>query len=183
MVADDVSSAWLVHGERIVYDNEWVRVLLADVELPDGARFEHHVIKLRAAAMVVLIDGQHRVLLVWRHRFVADRWGWELPGGLVDDDESPADAAARELLEEVGYTARTLRHVARFQPMVGMVDSWHDVYVGEGPRRVAEPTEQSEIARMEWVPLGRIPALIACGDIWNSGTLVGVLHVIADRSA
>lgn len=111
--------------------------LLTDVELPDGDRFEHHVIKLRAAAMVVLIDDQDRVLMMWRHRFVSDRWGWEIPGGLVDEGEDPEETALRELLEETGYRPKTVRHVTRFQPMVGMVDSWHDVFVGEGAQKVA----------------------------------------------
>ena len=179
---DDTSTAWLVHGERIIYDNEWIRVFLTDVELPDGDRFEHHVVKLKAAAMTALIDPQDRVLLMWRHRFVSDRWGWELPGGLVDEGEDPEDTALREILEEVGYRPKTLRHVARFQPMVGMVDSWHDVFVGEGAVKIAEPTEKTEMARMEWVPLSSIMEKIAEGEIWNSGTLVALLYVLAERS-
>jgi 8-oxo-dGTP pyrophosphatase MutT (NUDIX family) len=178
---DDTSSAWVVHGERIIYDNEWMRVFLTDVELPDGDRFEHHVIKLHAAAMTVLIDDQDRVLMMWRHRFVSDRWGWEIPGGLVDPGEDPEETALRELLEETGYQPATFRHVARFQPMVGMVDSWHDVFVGEGATQVAQPTETTEMARMEWVPLADIPGLIAKGRIWNSGVLIGLLHVLASR--
>ncbi|UGQ14286.1 NUDIX hydrolase [Yinghuangia sp. ASG 101] len=179
---EDTSSAWVVHGERIIYDNEWMRVFLTDVELPDGDRFEHHVIKLRAAAMVVLIDDQDRVLMMWRHRFVSDRWGWEIPGGLVDEGEDPEETALRELLEETGYRPKTFRHVSRFQPMVGMVDSWHDVFVGEGAEKIADPTEVTEMARMEWVPLADIPGLIAKGRIWNSGVLIGLLHVLASRN-
>jgi len=178
---DDTSSAWLVHGERIIYDNEWIQLLLTDVELPDGERFESHVAKLKAAAMTALIDPQDRVLLMWRHRFVSDRWGWELPGGHVDEGEDPEDAALRELLEEVGYRPKTLRHVARFQPMVGMIDSWHDVFVGEGAEKIAEPTEKTEMARMEWIPLSTIMAKIANGEIWNSGALVALLYVLAER--
>ena len=62
--------------------------------------------------MTVLLDEQDRVLLLWRHWLVPDRWGWELPGGLVDDDEEPADAAMRELEEETGYRA------GRVEPLI-----------------------------------------------------------------
>jgi NUDIX domain len=46
-----------------------------------------------AAAMVIVLNGTDRVLMMWRHRFVIDRWVWELPGGYLDPDEDPAVCA------------------------------------------------------------------------------------------
>ena len=40
--------------------------------------------------------------MLWRHRFITDSWGWEIPAGGVDAGETPEDAAAREVLEETG---------------------------------------------------------------------------------
>jgi 8-oxo-dGTP pyrophosphatase MutT (NUDIX family) len=58
----------------------------------------------RKAARVVLLDGQGRILLL-RARDPADPtkppW-WEIPGGGMERDETSADAARRELLEETG---------------------------------------------------------------------------------
>ena len=118
-------------------------------------------------------------LLLRRHRFVQDRWGWELPGGLIDEGEEPAETAVRELEEETGYRAGQVEHLITFQPMVGMVDSEHVVFVGRAPEKVAEPTEVNEIERMEWVPLASVPQLIAAGEIWNAGSLVALLQLIA----
>lgn len=95
----------------------------------------------------MLLDDQDQVLMLWRHRFVPDRWGWELPGGLVDADEEPADAAARELEEETGYRAAQVEHIATFQPMPGMIDAEHFVFVGTNAKRVGDPTDLSEAAR------------------------------------
>jgi 8-oxo-dGTP pyrophosphatase MutT (NUDIX family) len=149
-----------------------------DVELPDGERFWHHVVRLPRAAMMVLVDAQHRVLLLWRHRFVRNRWGWELPGGLVDEREEPARTAARELEEETGYRAARVRHLITFEPMVGMVASEHVVFHGRDPVMIGGPAEVNEADRMEWVPLAAVPGLIAAGEIWNAGTLVALMRLL-----
>jgi 8-oxo-dGDP phosphatase len=172
------ASRWKTFGERVIYDNPWVWLGQVDVELPDGERFWHHVVRLHRAAMMVLVDDQDRVLLLWRHRFVQDRWGWELPGGLIDEGEEPAETAVRELEEETGYRAGRVEHLITFQPMVGMVDSEHVVFVGRDPVKAGEPTETTEIERMEWVPLASVPGLITAGEIWNSGTLVALLRLL-----
>ena len=127
----------------------------------------------------MLLDEQDRVLLLWRHRLVQDQWGWELPGGLVDDDEEPADAAVRELEEETGYRAGGVEPLITFQPMVSTADSEQFAYVARKPERIGEPTEvNEEVARMEWVPLASVPGLIAAGDLWESGALVALMQVL-----
>jgi 8-oxo-dGTP pyrophosphatase MutT (NUDIX family) len=103
----------------VIYDNPWEWLGQVDVELPDEEQFWHHVVRLHRAAMMVLLDEQDRVLLPWRHRFVQDRWWWELPGGLIDEGEEPAETAAREL-EETGYRAGRVEHLITFQPMVSL---------------------------------------------------------------
>ena len=175
----DSASQWKTFGERTIYDNPWVWLGQIDVELPGGERFWHHVVRLPRATVIVLLDDQQRVLLMWRHRFVQDRWGWELPGGLIDEGEEPSETAARELEEETGYRAGRVEHLVMFQPMVGMVDSEHVVFVGRDPEKVGEPTDVNEVARLEWVPLASIPGLAAEGKIWSAGTLVGLLQLIA----
>ena len=55
---------WTVHGERALYDSDWVRLTLVDVEIPGEARFEHHVVRsTRAAAGAVVHDPDRGVLL------------------------------------------------------------------------------------------------------------------------
>ena len=180
--ARDGSSRWRTFGERTIYDNPWVWLGQIDVELPGGERFWHHVVRLHRAAMMVLVDERDRVLLLWRHRFVQDKWGWELPGGLIDEGEEPSETAVRELEEETGYRAGRVEHLVTFQPMVGMVDSEHFVFVGRDPEKIGKPTEATEVERMEWVPLAEVARLIDSGAIWNSGSLVALLKLLAAQA-
>ncbi|MGY4907101.1 NUDIX domain-containing protein [Streptomyces sp. 900116325] len=172
---------WQIHGERTVYDNRWVKLTLVDVEPPGVERFEHHVVRLHHVAIAAVVDDQDRVLMLWRYRFVADKWGWELPGGIVDESEDPHAAALREVEEETGWRPDSLDHVVTFQPMIGMVDSPHEIYVGRGAQHVSDPTDIEVAGHIAWVPLSDIPRLMARDELMGSGTLVALLHLLASR--
>ncbi|NUP18539.1 MAG: NUDIX domain-containing protein [Streptomyces sp.] len=174
---------WQIHGERMLYDNQWVKLSLVDVEPPGVERFEHHVVRLHHVAIAAVLDDQDRVLMLWRYRFVPESFGWELPGGIVDDAEDAAQAALREVEEETGWRPDSLEHVVTYQPMVGMVDSPHEIYVGRGAKHIGEPTDAEESGHVAWVPLADIPGLMERGELLGSGTLVALLHVLASRAA
>src|ERR1035437_8223803 len=95
---------WQTFGERTVYDSAWMRVTLVDVAVPGHGRVDHHVLRMPAfASGTVVHDPARGLLLLWRHRVITDSWGWEIPAGRIDPGESPAEAAARETLEETGW--------------------------------------------------------------------------------
>ena len=180
-MGDADEGRWEVVDSRPIYSNEWINVAMADVVLPSGERITHHMVLMPAAAMTVVFnDDDDAILMSWRHRFVPDVWNWELPGGIVDQGEEPAETAAREIVEETGYRPRNLAHLTSFEPMIGMVTSPHHVFVAHGAERVAEPTEHDE-GRFEWVPLDKVRTLIAAGEVRNAGALVGLLYCLAIR--
>jgi 8-oxo-dGTP pyrophosphatase MutT (NUDIX family) len=173
---------WVVHGERVVDDTPHVRVSLADVELPNGGRFTQYVFRMRRCAMTAVLDDEgERVLLMRRHRFIVDRWVWELPGGYVDDGEDPVTAAAREVEEETGWRPRRIEYVLSCQPMIGNADYPQDLYLAHGAELAGEP-EGDETAEVRWVALDETPGMIASGEILGAITVIGVQHVLLGRA-
>lgn len=173
-------TGWTRHGERLVYDNRWVRVTLVDVERPDGQREDYHVVHLDPIAVALVVDERERALMLWRYRFPVDQWGYELPGGLVDAGETPAAAAARETLEETGWRPLgTAEHLLRFEPLPGQLSAPIDAFLWRRADRLGEPTDREEAGRVEWVPLDRVPELARRGELLGSGALVPLLfHLI-----
>lgn len=175
---------WETFGERTVYDSPWVRVSLVDVEVPGHGRLDHHVVRFPAhAAGTVVHDPQRGLLLLWRHRFVTDTWGWEIPAGRLEPDESAQDAAARETLEETGWRPGPLRPLVTYHPANGSSDQTFHVFVADGATYVGEPSDPSESERIAWVPLDEVRALVRDGGIGDGLTLTGVLRFLLDAPA
>jgi 8-oxo-dGTP pyrophosphatase MutT (NUDIX family) len=169
---------WHIHGEVEAWGNPWLSVRKLDVEQPDGERIDYHAVRLKHVAAAVVTDGEGRVLLMWRHRFLTDRWAWELPMGLIEPGESPAEAAAREVEEETGWRVGELEELVYSEPAAGIMDSAHHVFLATEAVRIGEPTELNESDRIEWIPLADVPAMIARREIVSGITLVGLQQVL-----
>jgi 8-oxo-dGTP pyrophosphatase MutT (NUDIX family) len=171
---------WTVHGERSIYDSEWVRLALVDITVPGHGRFEHHVVRVpNEAAGTVVHDPGRGVLLLWRHRFITDTWGWEIPAGRIDPGETAADAAAREALEETGWRVSGLSPLVTYQPTNGLSDQRFHLVVATGADHVGPPTDPGESQRIEWVPVDEVAAIARRGDMPDGLSLTAILYALA----
>ena len=104
---DPTGTRWKVFGSRSsLQESAGWTLEFFDVETPGGARFEHHVLRMQRVAVVLVIDDAERLLMLRRHRFIDDSWGWEVPVGIVEPTEEPMHAALREVREETGWVCQ-----------------------------------------------------------------------------
>ncbi|MFJ8947096.1 NUDIX hydrolase [Streptomyces sp. NPDC102395] len=169
---------WAKQNERTVYENRWFSVNLADVELPDGRHLDHFLIRLRPVAVATIVNEADEALLLWRHRFITDSWGYELAAGVVEDGEDVVRAAARELEEETGWRPGPLHHLMSVEPSNGLTDAVHHIYWADRGEYAGPPVDDFESDRREWVPLKRVPDLVARGEVpaANMAAALMLLH-------
>ena len=171
---------WTVHGERSLYESEWLRLVLVDVEITGHERFEHHVVRMPdQAAGTIVRDLDRGVLLLWRHRFITDTWGWEIPAGRIDPGETPEQAAAREALEETGWEPNAVRPLMRYQPTNGLSDQVFHIFVADGATHRGDPEDPGESERVEWVSIDDLRRLVQRGEMLDGLSLTAVCYALA----
>ncbi|MFE3456150.1 NUDIX domain-containing protein [Nocardiopsis aegyptia] len=172
---------WTVHSEKSLYTDPWIDLRIAEVELPGGRRIAHRLLRRPPGAGAVVCDDQDRVLLLWRHRFITDTWGYEIPMGGVLPGESTMAAAARETEEETGWRPGPLRPLLYAQPSNGLTDSEHHVFVTDSAERVGAPTDHWESERITWLPLARVPELVRERTLVSGTSMNALLYLYATR--
>ncbi|GAA4864237.1 NUDIX hydrolase [Saccharopolyspora cebuensis] len=178
--SEPVLTTWTIHGEKLLDDTRRLKLSVASVELPDGVTFEQYVLRMPKAAMTVVVDSGH-VLMIWRHRFILDKWVWELPGGYVDPDEDPALTAAREVEEETGWRPLSVEPFGAFQPITGTADFENLLFLAEGAEDTGAAADVNETARVAWIDLDEVPAMVARGEIPGAAAQVALFKLLAAR--
>ena len=173
---DPPAGTWVARDDTLIYDSPWVRLVTTDVTMPDGTRLDHHVVRLPrpAAGTIIVRDGC--VLLLYRHRFVTDTWGWEIPAGAVDAGETVAEAAVREAAEEAGWRPSTVRPLCSFNPANGVLDQVFHIFVSDDAVDTGGPTDANEAARIEWHEFAAVRAMLLDGRINDGLSFGGLLY-------
>jgi 8-oxo-dGTP pyrophosphatase MutT (NUDIX family) len=108
---------WRVLDEEHLQHCKVFDVHRATMESPQtGDRHPFYRIESPAWVNVVALTPDETLVMVRQFRQGSRLVTLEIPGGIVDPGETPAEAAARELLEETGYRAGRLESLGSINP-------------------------------------------------------------------
>lgn len=128
---------------------------------------------------VIAVTPDKRVVLIRQYRAGADEVCLEIPGGMVDRGESPADAAARELLEETGYTASCWQPLGRVSPNPAIHTNRLYTFLATDAEQTAPPRpEGSEVIELEYANVAECYAAIRDGRIDHALVIVAFAHLL-----
>lgn len=164
----------LLESERI-YDGKVVKLRVDTVEMPSGRATKREVLEHRGAVCIlpVMADGQIAMIKQWRT--AAQEILWEIPAGGLEENEAPEACAARELVEEIGYTAGKLTPLYQCYLAPGYSSEMMWAYLGEELQHVGAQPEEDETIELIIKPLEELLPLIDAGEIRDSKTICALL--------
>lgn len=175
---------WRRVEREVLFDHSLFDLTRRRLTAPDGPEERRAlVIESRDWVNVIALTSgaPPRVVLIRQFRYGTEKITLEIPGGIVEHGEDPADTARRELLEETGYTADRFHLLGQVEPNPAILDNRCTSWLAEGARRTERPSGDGdeEIEVIE-VPLPEVRALIARGQIQHS-LVVSAFHFLALR--
>lgn len=173
--------AWRLLRSEPAFEHRWYNVRRDTVELPDGRVLDDYLVSVRPEiAVVVPLTAAGDVVLVHQWKQGIRAFMLEIPGGLVDEGEGPAAAAARELLEETGYAAAgPLEPLGVWELDPTKSSNRAHAFLARDVVRVAEPSlDPQEEIELVLLPLAEALAAVRDGRI-SAVTSVAALERVA----
>jgi ADP-ribose pyrophosphatase len=161
----------LVRGRRFDFEE-------VELQSPAGQHStRQHIRHPGAVCLLPLREGESGplVVMVRVYRAAIGDHVLELPAGTIERGEEPASCAGRELIEETGYRAATLRGIGRFYTSPGLSDEVMWAFLATGLVEVGQDLDEDELLEVEELPLARALDMARGGDLSDAKSILTLL--------
>lgn len=169
-------------GSAYPYSSPWFKVREDTVKKQGGSETTFYVVECPESAFIVPIDDGGKIVLVRLFRYRTQRGGWEVPAGSIDPGEDQLEAAKRELQEETGFVAESIRALTpSFDSMNGASDAVGHVFVATGLTQSGHNEQAEEgITKMQAFAWDEVIDMIKNGEIVDGLSIAALMKYYAD---
>jgi ADP-ribose pyrophosphatase len=167
-------------SSRRGFDGAWVHVRVDQVRLPTGRVTTREIVEHPGSVAIVAVTGDGNVLLLRQSHHAIGRTLLGIPAGTLEPGETLEDCARRELTEETGYRAGSLRQLAAYYTSPGYTDERMTIFHAADCEPAGGDIDQDELIRLMPMPLADVPRLLAPGpdQLEDAKTLIGLLVLL-----
>ena len=178
-MSDHPAQPWSARDRREVYRNPWLRLEEHVVDLPNGANTLYGIVHCSpCVGMLPFVDAD-TVLLVGQWRYIIGRGTWEMPTGANHPDETPEQAAQRELAEEVGMHAGQLHRLTAFNTSKSVMDETATLFIATGLTPAVATPDETELLTLRRFSFDEALDMVLQGEIVDGMSIIALLW--ADR--
>ncbi len=142
---------------------------------PDGRTTKFDIVVHHGSVVLIPIDDEGNLLFVRQYRHAAGEDLLELPAGTLNEGESPASCAQREIREETGMAADQLTHIGGFYLAPGYSTEFMHVYLATGLHPDPLEADADEFLSVEAIPLPQALRMAERGNVPDAKSLAALL--------
>jgi ADP-ribose diphosphatase len=149
-------------------------------ELSNGKFLDATIFEFRSWANILALTKNNEAVLVKQYRHGVQEVLWEIPGGVVEDDEDPLEGVKRELLEETGYRSSNVIQVGKLYPNPALQTNTMYCYVALDSEKVSEQAlDDGEDIEVHLIALDELMAMTRRGDFPHALQVAALFHAFA----
>ncbi|MCK6583100.1 MAG: NUDIX hydrolase [Anaerolineales bacterium] len=145
------------------------------LKTPDGRETKFEIVEHGGSVVLVPVDPEGNLLFVRQYRHAAGMDMLELPAGTRDGDEPFEECAAREIREETGMEAGTLKHVGSFYLAPGYSTEYMSVFLATDLKHNPLEADEDEFLTVEKIPVLEALRMAERGDVPDAKSLAALL--------
>jgi len=168
-------------GSEHLYQGKILNLRRDTVLLANGRQASREVVEHVESAAAVPLLGDGRVVLVEQWRYPVEQALLEIPAGIIDPGEQPAEAMRRELTEETGYAAGRLELLFSVYLAPGYSQELIHIFLAQDLQPAEADCDDDEIIRVRKIPFEDAVAACLHGELTDAKTVAGLLAVAARR--
>lgn len=162
-----------------IYQGRKLSLALEDFSY-GGKTFKREIIHHNGAVVIIPVLGDGKILLIRQYRYPTRSFLWELPAGTRDKNKKGIEparvCAAREIQEEIGYKAGTLKRLGGFFLAPGTSTEFMDVYLATKLTAKRLQGDEDEIILPRAFSRGQILRMIRSGQIQDAKTIAALFY-------
>lgn len=159
---------------ELLFESPWIRLYLDDVIDDHNKPLKYNVVQTANDSVVVAVKKGDCFLMADVYRYPIRQVQHEFPAGGLEGEESPQEAAAREVLEETGIEISCRDTCYIFYPSNGILDQKIHVVLADYVQ--GEPEAKEEIRRSYWIKETELTEMVLAGRITDAPTLIALYY-------
>lgn len=164
-------------SRKSIFKGRKLELVLDTVTLPNGRDVERELVLHPGAVVIVPLVRPGVLLLLKQYRHAVGDELYELPAGTLEPDEPPETCAARELVEETGFRAASLRMLTSFWSSPGILREKMHLFLAQDLEQTGQDLDADEMIEVQEVTLQDAIEMVRDGRIADAKTIVGILYV------
>jgi ADP-ribose pyrophosphatase len=161
--------------KKKIYKGRLIQLATERKRLPGGYVADLEVIRHPGAVLIVPFLSRDRIVLIRQYRPVIDEYIWELPAGTRKRGETALACAKRELVEEIGYSAKDWKRIGAIYPAPGYTTEKIQLFTARQLTGVGACRDRDEIIRPRTFSKREIARLLAKGSLVDAKTICALV--------